>query len=130
VSCVREVPAADQPKLKQQAEALKGNYVTQDGLTWMPITSSRKTWADANNYCNSTEINGQTGWRLPTKDEWIALNDSDAKSTLKWTLGNAWLSTLYGTGNHYYFTLPNGFTGGLEDQLHAFVSCVHLVRRN
>ena len=48
-----------------------GNYVSQGGLTWMPITSQgmKMNWDKANSYCANTTINGQSGWRLPTKDE-------------------------------------------------------------
>lgn len=34
-----------------------------------PVTDVRLNWDDANLYCFSLNIDGKTGWRLPTLDE-------------------------------------------------------------
>ena len=69
---------------RQQAEEARKGFVSQGGLTWMPVTFT-KTWADANAYCTSFKGLGQTGWRLPTKDELSALYNSGAMNGQGWT---------------------------------------------
>jgi len=63
----------------EKRKMLKEGYVFQGGLTWMPASDSSKTWPDAVAYCNNTAINGQTGWRLPSKEELRSLYSSTAQ---------------------------------------------------
>lgn len=109
----------------QQAEAPKG-FVSQGGLTWMPINSSRRYryWAEANAYCNNTAINGQTGWRLPTKNELQALYASGAVQGQGWTLGNTWSSTPIGIGDHYIVSLFSVGISYFSAILGNYVTCV------
>ena len=91
----------------------------------MPINSSTKTWSDANSYCTNTAINGQNGWRLPTKDELKALYDSGAMKGQGWTLSITWSSTPDGSGEHYDVLLDNGNVGvSLFDTGNYYVTCV------
>jgi hypothetical protein len=73
----------------------------------MPI-SFVKNWSDANTYCNNTAINGQTGWRLPTKDELVALYHSGAMKVQGWTWGYAQSSTPTSSSGHFFFSLDLG----------------------
>jgi formylglycine-generating enzyme required for sulfatase activity len=107
----------------QQAELPKG-YVSQGGLTWMPINSPTQTWSDANAYCNNTAINGKTGWRLPTKDELSALYASGAMISQGWTLNYTWSSTPYSTGIHYHIFLLSGVLFWGYDTNQGYVTCV------
>jgi formylglycine-generating enzyme required for sulfatase activity len=108
----------------QQTELPHG-YVSQGGLTWMP-ESFTKNWAEANAYCNNTAINGQTGWRLPTKDELSALYNSGAMNGQGWTLSSAWSSTLYTpeAGYHYFVSLSDGFFNAQVDTVNFHMTCV------
>lgn len=106
------------------AEA-KLKFVSQGGLTWMPINASAKTWSGANAYCNNTAINGQTGWRLPTKDELSALYNSGAMKDQGWTLFYTWSSTSDSAGSHYSIHLINGDVVVYDDINDNFVTCVH-----
>lgn len=90
--------------MKAKAIAEKSNVV-QGELIWMPI-SFAKNWSDADAYCNNTEINGLTDWRLPTKDELVALSHSGAmkvQGVQGWSWGTAWSSTPTDNGNGHFF---------------------------
>jgi hypothetical protein len=106
------------------AEVEKRGYVSQGGLTWMPV-SFDKNWSNANAYCTNTAINGQTGWRLPTKDELSALYNSGAMKDHGWTLINTWSSTPNSTGYHYGVSLGDGHVYAGIDTGYTNVTCVH-----
>lgn len=107
----------------KQAEAAQKGYVSQSGLTWMPVTF-QKNWAEANRYCATTPIRGQSGWRLPTKDELSALYASGAIKGQGWTLSFTWSSTPNSTGFHYVVSLDNGFVSGSYDTYNGvYVTC-------
>ena len=108
---------------EQRQEAFRQRSVSQGGLTWMPITST-KNWSEANAYCNTSTINGQTGWRLPTKVELSALYDSGAMKDRGWTLSYTWSSTVYSAGSHYYVYLGFSAVGWDGDAHNYYVSCV------
>ena len=103
---------------------LPQGYVSQSGLTWMPINDSHKIWADANDYCTNTSINDQSGWRLPTKDELIALYNSGAMKDQGWTLSLTWSSTPGSAGGHYVVGLHDGFVLWGGDTNGHYVTCV------
>ena len=99
-------------------------YVLQGGLTWMPVTFSNN-WANANAYCTTTTINGQTGWRMPTQAELSALYTSGAMNGQGWTLWIIWSSTVYSAGTHYAVGMVNGAVSWYDDtDVRFYVSCV------
>jgi hypothetical protein len=116
----QEAAAAEAEKKKR--ETPKG-FVSQGGLTWMPV-SFEKNWSDANSYCSNTAINGQTGWRLPTKEELSALYNSGAMKDQGWALSYTWSSTPGGSGGHSYVTLGNGSGVSYGDPNDNYVTCV------
>ena len=122
VTCVHGVAESVQIKQNQQAAAPKG-YVSRSRLTWMPITFI-KNWSDANTYCNNTAINGQNGWRLPTKDEMSALYNSGAMNGQGWTLDSTWSSTPFSAGVHFNVFLGNGYVGPGGGTYGHYVTCV------
>jgi hypothetical protein len=97
-------------------------YISQRGLTWMPV-SFKKTWPDAYAYCANTTINGQTGWRLPTKDELSALVNSGAMKGHSAFRGT-WSSTPVSAGSHNFVSLGEGYVGTAIDTESVYVSCV------
>ena len=110
------------------ASADNDGFVTQGGLSWMPVYFSTKSWSEANAYCTNTAINGQTGWRLPTMDELTSLSDSGAMKDHGWTLNYTWSSTPYAGGSHYTVILGGDgrYPGAGSDQYNKnLVSCVH-----
>jgi len=115
--------AAEAERQKREAAATPKGFVSQGGLTWMPI-SFYKNWSEANSYCTNTAINGQNGWRLPTKDELSALYNSGAMKDQGWTLNNTWSSTPAGSGGHYFVGLLHGYVSSLYDALENYVTCV------
>lgn len=51
----------------------------QTGLVWArdaQILGKKVSWEEAVNYCENMDLGGKTGWRLPTRDELIALLDT------------------------------------------------------
>jgi hypothetical protein len=117
--------AAALERQKQEAVATTKGFVSQGGLTWMPITVLTKNWTDANAYCNTTTIKGQSGWRLPTKDELVALFNSGAINNQGWTLANTWSSTsTYSLGGHYDVSLQKGNVVPIYDTDFNNLTCV------
>jgi hypothetical protein len=104
--------------------ASAGNYVTKGGLKWMPISDLQLSWIDANDFCTTKTINGQKGWRLPTKYELTILYDSKALKDQGWTLGPTWSSTPAGSGLRYYVYLDNGNEYVSSDTRTGYVTCV------
>jgi len=124
VTCVRGIPESVQTKQNQPVIAPKANFISQGGLTWMPINDSMKNWTDANAYCTNTAINGKTGWRLPTKGELTTLYDSGEVRDQGWSLNLTWSSTPASSG-HYAVTLLNGLVLAGYDMYPGNVTCVH-----
>jgi formylglycine-generating enzyme required for sulfatase activity len=96
-------------------------YDSQGGLTWMP--PRYENWVDANSYCANTAINGQTGWRLPTKVELIEFGAKYGHRK-KWLGDLVWSKTPSGSGSHYYVDLTEGDAQSSEDDYNMFVTCV------
>jgi hypothetical protein len=113
-------------KAKEQAEWERKSYIFQGGLTWMAITFYKR-WAEANSYCTNTTIRGQSGWRLPTKDELGALYAGTMKNKMEdkgWLLRQTWSSTPGSSGAHYNFDLDDGRSFSSDDRYTAYVTCV------
>jgi hypothetical protein len=128
VSVIPEVSAKalsqSESVLKQIDNLPNGNYVTQGGLTWSPISFNR-TWTDANAYCSRAIIKAQSNWRLPTTEELSDLYKSGELNDKGWTLSSSWSSKLNGRNSHEYVNLSNGDVFSDEDTFHNFVTCVH-----
>lgn len=108
------------------AITLPSGYVSQGGLVWMP-PAPLYTWANADAYCTTFTINGQSRWRMPTKDELKALYDSGVINGQGWALTYTWSSTWWnsvGSGLHYFVDLTNGNIGWSLDMQTYYVSCV------
>jgi hypothetical protein len=110
--------------LQQIDNSPNGNYVTQGGLTWLPISFNR-TWTDANAYCSKSIIKAQAGWRLPTTEELSALYKSGEFNDKGWTLSSSWSSKPNGSDSHDTVSLSNGDVYADADNFHNFVTCVH-----
>ncbi len=104
--------------------AYPAGYVAQGGLIWMPVTSS-DTWPNADAYCTGFSINGQSGWRMPTRLELSALYASGAMNGQGWVLQGTWSSTPYNPGYHYFIDLHYGTDTWMPDLASIAISCVH-----
>ena len=65
----------------------------QTGLVWARDINFRQkgvSWEDAVKFCQNFEIDGKTGWRLPTRDEFIAVLDT-SQSTPAFPEGNPFI---------------------------------------
>lgn len=101
------------------------SVVVQNPLTWMPVSFSL-TWADANGFCTTSTINGQTGWHLPTEIDLATLFASGAMNAQGWTLGRTWSST-GGSGvvaSHVAVSLVTGVSNDQANENSAYVTCV------
>ena len=111
---------------------LPSGYLVQGGLTWTPNTIGGwdgrgcTQWDTANTYCTTSTINGQTNWRLPTRDELVSLSNSGAASGAQgWVLNSpTWSSTPDGAGIHDFVDMQGSY-GWSGDNGYGFVSCVH-----
>ena len=120
----KQEQAAAAERQKREAAARPTGFVSQGGLTWMPVKFSTEKWSQANAYCTHTAINGQTGWRLPTEDELNALYYSVAMKGQGWTLDNTWSSTSASNRKYYYVHLPVGDVNSIFDTTAVNVTCV------
>ena len=105
------------------AVTLPAGYVSQGGLTWMPVSVTLYNFAQATTLCAGTFL-GQTGWRLPTFAELNGLFVSGAMNGQGWKLGVTSSSTPNGVGWHFAFDLSNGSTGWYADAGGNYVTCV------
>jgi hypothetical protein len=107
------------------APATAGKFVTQNGRSWMPVTFIA-TWDNANAFCNTTTINGMTGWKLPTQFDLTELYASGAMNGQSWTLGQTWSSTGSGIPINSYSTvnLTDGAVQQSAGSAGAYVTCV------
>jgi hypothetical protein len=108
---------------------LPAGYVSEGGLTWMPISGTTYSQDPAfgnpaNTYCTTSTISGLTGWRLPTSAELSALYASGAMNSQGWTLGNTWSSTPFSAGVYFYFNLRSAANYQLSDTNLIYVTCV------
>lgn len=125
------------------AAKLPPGYIVNGGLTWAPITATAVNLAEAENICSSSTALGYK-WRLPTKDELVALTHYDGSvpgvrshvayrnlnkpSKLReqgWTLYDVWSSTP-GTisGLQYIVNLEGGIANYGDVNGVSHVSCV------
>jgi hypothetical protein len=107
------------------ASAVAAGVVVSNSLTWMPVTFSAN-WSDASAFCNTSTINGLTGWRLPTEFDLSRLFDSGAMNVPGWTLERTWTSTS-GTGvvvSHFVVNLASRIATEQANDNSAYVTCV------
>ncbi|MCR4811306.1 MAG: DUF1566 domain-containing protein [Bacteroidales bacterium] len=71
---------------------------TYGGQTYRvaPAATNNMIWSDANDYCNNLSLYGFTDWRLPSKDELMAM------CSLLNTRSYWWSGTVYNSSSHYY----------------------------
>jgi hypothetical protein len=82
--------------------AMPDGYVSQGGLTWMPLSAMPYNYDGAATLC-SEPILGLTGWRLPDGRELNSLYVSGAMNG-KWTsyyVWSSWSDSTFGSSNHF-----------------------------
>ena len=121
----KQVEEAEAEWQKRAAASTPIGYVAQGGLIWKKMNSSVMNWSDANSYCNNTMFNGQTGWRLPVKDELFGLYRSGEMKDPLLAMHYVWSSTPGNSGGHYIFNLGLGGGAGNPDKDNFNVTCVH-----
>jgi hypothetical protein len=115
------------------------NFVTQGGLTWTPDNcgggatyaayypgTHMFNWLEASAFCAGDIFQGQSGWRLPTKDELIAFYNSGLMKGEGLPAGY-WSSTLYDPQTHWFVAEQYSaiFIHFAFDISHQYVRCVH-----
>jgi hypothetical protein len=72
-------------------------------------TEIESNWFDAKLYCFSLNIDGKTGWRLPTKEELneIYQSENDCEDSWYWSAIeyngiNAWGQSVFNGSQRYY----------------------------
>ena len=118
----------------------------QTGLVWAKNLKFRQksvSWEDAVKFCQNLEIGGKTGWRLPTRDEFITVLDtsqsvpalpeghpfevSEVEQFGGAGTNNYWTSTEYGSDKQSAW-LVSIRVGDLQDSLKVFDAKVWPVR--
>ena len=119
-------PSEQETKVNQAMPDFPVSYVVQDGLIFMPISAKLSlNWAEAKAYCETSEIHGMTGWRLPTMPELKSLINSGAPKNKGWALNRTWSSTPHKSSDHLSIGMKLGFQSWTNDNLRLFVSCVY-----
>jgi hypothetical protein len=93
--------------------------VSEGGLTWMPVSTTYYTYAQATALCAGT-INGQAGWRLPTYSELSTFSyaygiNSSVLRNSGWWLGLAWSSDSWSAASHVAINLQSEATISVSD---------------
>ena len=108
----------------------------QTGLTWArnaDVANGAKTWKDAVNFCQDLVIGNRKGWRLPTKEEFIAILDTSQSdpalpdghpfANLKDPFPIYWTGTTY-EGNNESAWAVGLHQGRVSDNLKLFDSLI------
>ena len=114
-------------------EILPDGFFKLNGLIWSKISSSRVTYTDAAQKCSGT-LQGQTGWRVPTFDEFMYLY-FETKDHGNDAINPDRIPAYVWTGSAYNFSRPEhtcwqlGYdnsraTGFYDDTAICQVSCV------
>ncbi|MEY8612871.1 DUF1566 domain-containing protein, partial [Parabacteroides segnis] len=87
------------------------------------------TWSETNNSCNNSTKEGYSNWRVPTKEELLAIYSN--KSSLQNYDGFTafvsswyWSSTVFSSGGHWLVNFYNGGTPSDDDTYANYVRCV------
>lgn len=105
------------------APVTAGTFVSRNGVTFSPATRI-DTWTNANAFCGTSTINGQTGWRLPLQAELSELSASGALTGQGWTLGATWTNSGSVTSAHNTVDSSSGVSvANVPDTNGAYVSC-------
>ena len=98
--------------------------VTQGGHSWMPVTFF-DTWANADNFCTTTTINGTKGWRMPTEIELTDLRASGAIAGHGWNLSRTWSSAAGALpAQRKAVRLDDGEVSNEAETSSSYVACV------
>jgi uncharacterized protein YajQ (UPF0234 family) len=105
-----------------QVATRTAGYVVQGGLIWSPWYAFYDTWQTMSTNCTTQWLNGQSGWRLPTSAELIALYNSAAVLKQGTTL---WSTTSPSAGTHNVINMNDGVVVPFNDSaVGASASCV------
>jgi hypothetical protein len=80
------------------------------GLKWtQDDNGSDIAWNDAGKYCETLNLGGTTGWRLPTTDELKAIYDTNGAAKAPCRVGKCAVSTQFRLSSYLYWSAdPNG----------------------
>jgi len=135
VRCVRTGPywsfdPSDHLKI-QTEHTVKDTF---RGYVWQKSDDGhRRTWVDAKTYCNNLDLDGYTGWRLPTIDElqtiinYTVWNPALSTEVMNGRLGFYWSSSTYAKLPTYAWSVffRNGRVDYTNKDGGMFVRCVH-----
>jgi hypothetical protein len=113
--------ASTSATLTVSAAPLPEGYLARNNLIWAPMVLQAKPWSVAQTYCAGV-INGKSGWRMPSKDELLAVRASGWPQA--WGIWNVWSSTPYPNTPHYYVVHAGGVDYDAVTQSWSY-TCVH-----
>lgn len=122
--------ATGKPNLGAVAKAVSGQFI-------MPVMIGRfsgpdlirRTWDEADSYCNGLLQHGYSDWRLPTRDELLALRmNYNVPAVPGWSTNiNYWSSTVLAASMpnyHHHVDLNTGGTNTPINSYRGYVTCV------
>ena len=108
---------------KQMSGAFVGN------LQVCKTDEARSNWSTADSNCSNSTKEGQSDWRLPSKDELITVynNKSSLQATSGFTafvINGYWSSMTDRSGEHWFVTFYSGGSSSSYDATNLYVRCV------
>lgn len=105
-----------------------GSVLVNGSLTYSRPAALARPWANTAGFC-SANIQGQEGWRLPSRAELLALYEARGANALEqagWPSGWMWTGDAHGTSGYEVVRMSDG--GGswsdMADSSRQFASCV------
>lgn len=109
--------------VKESSFAAPKSLTAQAGLAWSAPTIARN-WPDAHAFCAGADFGGQSGWRLPEREELAFLYESKPLSAQDWRLEKTWSRTPHPGEKHYAMDLGTGAVRASESTQMHYVTCV------
>jgi hypothetical protein len=86
-------------------------------------TETRLNWDDARLYCFALNIDGKTGWRIPTKEELNEIYESENV----FVEGGYWSSTEFNANNAWVQGFNNGYQSSTNKSGNFYVRAIRSV---
>ncbi len=105
--------------------ATSAEFVRTD-MQYLGVSFSAN-YTNANGFCNTSTLNGVTGWKLPTAQQLKDLQASNAITGKGWAVGYTWSSdmgVMASEATHVAVDLASGATVERPDAAGAYVTCV------
>jgi hypothetical protein len=132
--CVRSVAAPTPTATATPTSTVspsEDTTVTIEGLMWQKTDDGkRKNWDDAKSYCEGSSFGGNSGWRLPTLDEFDLILDKTKIPTIdiikfpETKSSPYWVSDVSSAFYAWFLSFDDGYSGDANKSTNYYVRCV------